>query len=210
MKISSVLNRKLYPDLHWAIYGAVDNDPYMRRALETPPAFVDDTVSVSPRNRHIHKMAVRVALMHFRQQKMLDKLAFIKALQAKNESVIMLGDGLNDAGALQQSNTGIVISEDTNNFTPACDAIMDAKGFHRLPDYINYARSSIRLVYYAYALAFVYNVVGLSFAVQGVLSPVIAAILMPASSLTIVLFGVGSSSLLAWRRKLWKAEEPRV
>jgi len=136
-----------------------------------------------------------------------DKLTFIKKLQQNGENVIMLGDGLNDAGALQQSNTGIVIAENTNNFTPACDAILDARNFNKLPDFINYTSGSIRLVFFAYVLAFIYNIIGLSFAVQGLLSPVIAAILMPASSLTIVLFGVGSSSLLAMAKKIWKDEE---
>ena len=57
-------------------------------------------------------------------------------------------------------------------------------------------------MYGAYFLALVYNIVGLSFAVQGVLSPVVAAILMPASSVTIVLFGVLSSNLLAYKKGL--------
>ena len=108
----------------------------------------------------------------------------------------MLGDGLNDAGALQQADVGIVIAEDTNNFTPACDAILDAQQFRMLPDFIRYAQSSLKVVYGAYGLAFIYNVIGLSFAVQGTLSPVIAAILMPLSSVTIVAFGVGMTYLL--------------
>ena len=125
-----------------------------------------------------------------------DKLQFIKGRQAFGDKVLMLGDGLNDAGALQQANVGIVISENTNNFTPACDAILSAQQFDRLPDFIRYAQQSLKVVYAAYGLAFIYNVIGLSFAVQGTLSPVIAAILMPLSSVTIVAFGVGMTYLL--------------
>ena len=133
--------------------------------------------------------------LHFNQHPK-EKLQFIQQLQEKQEKVAMLGDGLNDAGALQQADIGIVITEDTNNFTPACDAILDARQFERLPDFIRYAQQSLRVVYAAYGLAFIYNIIGLSFAVQGTLSPVIAAILMPLSSITIVLFGVGMTYLL--------------
>jgi Cu+-exporting ATPase len=57
-------------------------------------------------------------------QKPEDKLRFVKKLQKENKVVGMIGDGLNDAGALQQSNVGIALTEDTSAFTPACDAIL--------------------------------------------------------------------------------------
>jgi Cu+-exporting ATPase len=139
--------------------------------------------------------------MHFRQSPQ-DKLRFVKELQSENKRVMMLGDGLNDAGALKQSNAGIVVAENTNNFTPACDAILDAKAFALLPRFTDFAKRSIRLVYYAYGFAFVYNVIGLSFAVQGTLSPIVAAILMPLSSISIVLFGMLASNVLARRMGL--------
>lgn len=138
------------------------------------------------------------AHLHF-QQSPQDKLQFVKALQNNHHKVLMLGDGLNDAGALQQSDAGVVLAENTNNFTPACDAILHAASFEQLPALMQFVRRSTRLVYYAYALAFVYNVVGLSYAVQGALSPVVAAILMPTSSVSIVLFGILSSNWLARR-----------
>ncbi len=131
-----------------------------------------------------------------------DKLNFTKNLQSQDEKVLMFGDGLNDAGALQQSDVGVVIAEDTNNFTPACDAILDAKSFTQLPRFVRYMRGCLRLVYMAYGLAIIYNIIGLSYAVQGELSPLIAAILMPASSITIVLFGVFSGTFLAWKLDL--------
>lgn len=129
-----------------------------------------------------------------------DKLEFIKQMQRHDRKVMMLGDGLNDAGALQQSNVGIVIAENTNNFTPACDAILHAGEFEQLPAYLSLARSGVKIVNNAYFIALVYNLIGLSFAVTGTLSPLIAAILMPLSSVTIVLFGVLSGNVLARRR----------
>lgn len=135
-------------------------------------------------------------VLHF-QQSPQDKLQFVRQLQADGAQVLMMGDGLNDAGALKQSNMGIVISEDTNNFSPASDGILSAQEFSRLPQLIGYARHSVRLVFWAYLLALAYNVIGLSFAVQGLLAPVVAAILMPISSISVVIFGTVASNLVA-------------
>lgn len=128
-----------------------------------------------------------------------DKLVFVKQLQQLGHRVLFLGDGLNDAGALAQSNVGIAISENTNNFTPACDAILDARQFENLPALITYVHKALKAVRTTWIFALMYNLLGLSFAVSGTLSPLVAAILMPASSLTIVLIGVGLSSLEARR-----------
>ena len=110
------------------------------------------------------------------------------------------GDGLNDAGALQKSNVGIVITENINNFTPASDVVVSAKRFDRIKDYIDYIIQSRNLIYIAYIIAFIYNVIGISFAASGNLSPLIAAILMPISSVSVVIFGVLSSTFLAKRK----------
>lgn len=138
--------------------------------------------------------------LHFRQHPQ-DKLDFVARLQAEGEQVLMLGDGLNDAGALRQADLGFVIAESSNNFTPACDAILAASAFDRLEEFRRYARTGVRIVIAAFVLAAIYNIVGLSFAVRGLLSPVIAAILMPLSSVSVVAFGLGLSSLLAPRRQ---------
>lgn len=108
------------------------------------------------------------------------------------------------AGALRQSDLGIVVAEDTNNFTPACDAILDAKAFPDLPAFVRLSRAGVRVVHWSYAVAFAYNIIGLSYAVTGQLSPLVAAILMPASSVSIVLFGVGMSNMAA--RRILKSE----
>ncbi len=126
--------------------------------------------------------------LHFNQNPQ-DKLNFVKKLKESGQPVLMFGDGLNDAGALRQSDVGIVLSENTNNFTPACDAILHADEFHRLPQFFKFAEKGMSLVGRAYFLAACYNVVGLSYAVSGQLSPVVAAILMPLSSVTIIVFG---------------------
>ena len=134
------------------------------------------------------------------EQKPQDKLDYIKQLQHTGKHVIMMGDGLNDAGALMQSNVGIVITDDVNNFSPASDGILDGKSFTKLNAILAYCRDQKTIIFGSFIISILYNFVGLYFAVQGNLQPVIAAILMPISSISIVLFTTGMSSLLA--RKL--------
>lgn len=129
-------------------------------------------------------------------QKPENKLEFIKALQERDKKVMMVGDGLNDAGALAQSDVGIAISENVNVFSPACDGILDAQNFKHLYRYILASRKAIRIIKLSFLLSLMYNVVGLSFAVTGRLEPVIAAILMPLSSISIVLFTTIATNLL--------------
>ncbi|MBI3519169.1 MAG: heavy metal translocating P-type ATPase metal-binding domain-containing protein [Bacteroidetes bacterium] len=128
------------------------------------------------------------------EQKPEDKLNFIKGLQNNNKKILMIGDGLNDAGALKQSNVGIAISDDTNNFSPACDAVLSGKNFMLLKELINYCRRQKTIIFASFVLSILYNIVGLSIAVQGNMQPVIAAILMPISSISIVLLTTGLSS----------------
>ena len=130
-------------------------------------------------------------------QKPEDKLNYIKHLQQSGESVMMIGDGLNDAGALKQSDVGIAVTEQANNFTPSSDAIIEAGQLPRLTKFFKLCSANKNIVVASFVLSIVYNVVGLFFAVQGILSPLVAAILMPSSSLSILLLTFGSSSLIA-------------
>ncbi len=130
-------------------------------------------------------------------QKPEQKLGFIKNLQDKGKNVMMVGDGLNDAGALAQSNVGISISENVNVFSPACDAILDAGEFQKLNYFLKLSKNSITTIKMSFALSLLYNVVGLSFAITGNLLPLVAAIIMPLSTITIVSFVTVMSSYYA-------------
>jgi len=127
------------------------------------------------------------ATMRFKQSPM-DKLDFIRGLQSNNHQVIMLGDGLNDAGALKQAEVGIAVADDVFSFSPACDAILQADRLAQLADFLRYIKRSINIVKMSIVISLLYNVVGLFFAVQGLLTPIVAAILMPLSSVTVVAF----------------------
>jgi len=130
-----------------------------------------------------------------------DKLIYIQSLQAKGKKVLMIGDGLNDAGALAQSDVGIALSENTNVFSPACDAILDARKFRNIATYLQLSKKAIRIIKYSFVLSLCYNVIGLYFAVTGQLEPVIAAILMPLSSISIVVFTTIMTNILSKKLK---------
>lgn len=129
-------------------------------------------------------------------QKPNDKLEVVAAFQKENKNVAMIGDGLNDAGALAQSNVGISLSENINVFSPACDAILDASQFDKIEDFFKASKKAMTIIKYCFLLSLCYNVVGLYFAVTSQLRPVVAAILMPLSSISVVVFTTISTNLI--------------
>jgi Cu+-exporting ATPase len=139
--------------------------------------------------------------LHF-EQSPEDKLNFIRERQAEGRQVLMIGDGLNDAGAFKASDVGISVSEEVNNFSPACDGILAADRFQDLPQIIQYARDALKIVYVGFGISFLYNLVGLSFAVSGMLSPLVAAVLMPVSSVSVVGFSTMATKLRSKRYRL--------
>jgi Cu+-exporting ATPase len=138
----------------------------------------------------------------FFNQKPEDKLKYINTLQEKGEDVLMLGDGLNDAGALVKSNTGIAVTEDITSFTPASDAILDADRLSDLDRFLRFSGTSRKIIYLSFIISFLYNIIGKGFAVFGKLTPIIAAILMPASSISVVFFATFAVNTMAKIRKL--------
>ena len=135
-----------------------------------------------------------------------EKLDFIKQLQKVEGKVVMIGDGLNDAGALKQSDFGIALTDNISSFTPACDAILDGDALNRMNRFIDFSQASITIIKLSFGISLIYNLVGLGFAVAGQLSPLVAAILMPLSSISIMAFTTVSTHLTAKKRGLisWK------
>jgi Cu+-exporting ATPase len=132
------------------------------------------------------------AELHFNQTP-YDKLEFVRRLQESGKTVMMVGDGLNDAGALRQSDVGVAVVERVGVFSPASDVILEAAQVPRLFEILQLARQSVRIVRWSFGISAAYNLVGISIAASGILSPLICAVLMPLSSLSVVLFACGMS-----------------
>ncbi|MDB5235714.1 MAG: hypothetical protein JWR44_2707 [Hymenobacter sp.] len=141
------------------------------------------------------------AELHF-QQSPTDKLAYIAAERAKGRTVVMVGDGLNDAGALRAADAGIALTDALTNFSPACDAILDASEFGRLAAFLSFSRACLRVVLATFVLSFCYNGFGLALAVQGKFTPIVSAILMPISSLSVMVVATLLVRLAARRHQL--------
>ncbi|RTL58942.1 MAG: HAD family hydrolase [Sphingobacteriales bacterium] len=210
-----IKGRFTQPDTGTRVYVAIENKPlgyfrFQNHYRETLPALVHDlrkhyNLSVisgdSNAERETLQNMMGITSTVLFEQSPADKLIYIQRLQNRKEKVMMIGDGLNDAAALKQSNTGIALTENTNNFTPASDAILEAGQLSKLSRFIQLCRANKQIVMASFILSIVYNVIGLYFALQGVLSPIIAAILMPSSSISIILLTFGSSTVAAkWLR----------
>ncbi|KAF0176687.1 MAG: Cu2+-exporting ATPase [Limisphaerales bacterium] len=146
------------------------------------------------------------ALLQFNQSP-LDKLDFIKRLQRDGKTVMMVGDGLNDAGALKQADVGVAVVESVSAFSPASDIIASAQMVPRLAEVLRYAKQSVATVRAAFLISTIYNIVGVSIAASGNLSPVVCAILMPLSSVSVVAFACG---MTAWLGRKLRDGELRV
>lgn len=138
----------------------------------------------------------------FFEQSPQQKLDQIKTLQQQGHQVMMLGDGLNDSGALMQSNVGIAVTDNVNNFSPGSDAILDGHSFHKIPAFLRFSKDTVGIIHCSFLISLTYNLLGLSYAVSGTLSPLVAAVLMPLSTATIISFTTLATHFMAKRRNL--------
>jgi len=125
------------------------------------------------------------------------KMNFIQNLQGIGHNVLMAGDGLNDAGAFLQSNVAMSVADDIYHFSPAADIIIEAGKFNTINRLIRFSKQSLNVVKISIAISFIYNLLGLLYALSGKMSPVVAAILMPVSSVSVVAFAIFSTQILA-------------
>jgi P-type Cu+ transporter len=146
-------------------------------------------------DREKSKLVSYFSTLHF-NQKPEDKLTFIQSLDG--EKSMMIGDGLNDAGALKQAHVGIAVAEDMHQFSPSCDAIVKGDRLVDISKYMEMSRYAMWVVYAAFGLSFLYNILGMTFAVSGNLTPLLSAILMPISSVSVVGF---ITLAISWKGK---------
>jgi len=139
--------------------------------------------------------------LHF-SRKPVEKLDFVKTLQQSGATVLMVGDGLNDAGALKQSDIGVAVVERAGCFSPASDVIIPTAELGRLAAVLRLARSTVKIVRLSFGISALYNAAGISIGAAGVLSPLICAVLMPLSSVSVVLFACGATRRAAARAGL--------
>lgn len=155
---------------------------------------------------HLRQVFGKDVLMNFHQSPK-DKLEYIQTLNQAGASTLMVGDGLNDAGALRTAQVGIAVTDRITNFSPASDAIMDAAVMDRLPAFLDFAKTSRKIIKASFGLSFTYNTIGVIFAVQGLVNPVFCAVLMPISSISVVVFTTLATNYLAVKKglkqKIW-------
>lgn len=130
-----------------------------------------------------------------------EKKDYIAQLQLMGKKVMMVGDGLNDVAAMQQANFSVAVTENVGFFTPGSDAIILGSSLNQLHRLWGLAIRAKRVIWWSFAISIVYNIVGLSFAVSGSLNPLIAAILMPVSSISIVIFTYVASNWGYWLKR---------
>jgi len=130
------------------------------------------------------------------------KATFISELEINGTKTIMVGDGLNDTSALATASVGIAVTSGKNGFTPACDIMMDAQALPLLPNLISFAKACRKNIVNSFWLSVLYNLIGISVAVSGQLSPVFAAVFMPLSSMSVVAFSTWATAISARKRNL--------
>lgn len=150
---------------------------------------------------HLHQVFGEETPIRFNQSP-ADKLAAIQSLKQQEGLLMMVGDGLNDAAALRQADIGMAVSEKSGQFTPASDAIIDAAELSKLHQLLKFVRQTRIIIFSNLSLSLIYNVTGLSFALSGMLTPVVSAILMPVSSITVVLNATLMNRYFARKNKL--------
>ena len=156
--------------------------------------------------QNLQKLFGSESQFHFNMSPM-QKLDYVRNLQDSGSAVLMIGDGLNDAGAISESHVGISISDNIYGFLPSCDAILEASFFERLSDILDFCKSSVRVVKMSFAISFAYKLIGMYFAVQGLLSPVLAAIFMPLSSISVAGFAILSTNFFARTHNFYSFEK---
>ncbi len=113
------------------------------------------------------------------------KLAKVQA-ELKNGPVLMVGDGVNDAAALAAATVGISVHGGAEASLAAADVFLTEAGLSPIVTLITGSRRTVRTIQRNIAFSLIYNLIGAGLAMAGLLSPLVAAILMPVSSLTVV------------------------
>ena len=140
----------------------------------------------------------------FSTQSPADKIARLQQLTAEGRKILMVGDGLNDAPALKTAFVSMSPASASDISQTAADFIFQNKSLSAVPETIRIARKADALVKQNFGLAFLYNAVAIPLAMMGYITPLIAAIAMSTSSLTVI----GNAMRLNFAKKTQEAPHP--
>ncbi|MFL5784572.1 MAG: heavy metal translocating P-type ATPase [Bacteriovoracaceae bacterium] len=125
-----------------------------------------------------------------------------KVSQVKNSKVIMVGDGANDAMALSAAEVGIAVSGAMDIALRASDVYLTTPGLDGVEKLLTLSRETMKVVRRNLVLSLIYNSLSVIFVFTGVIGPLVAAIVMPVSSLTVLLSTLAGTKKM---RSLWKS-----
>lgn len=132
--------------------------------------------------------ATRMGIAHWQAEvDPLGKVLFIQSLQAAGHHVLMVGDGLNDTGALAEANVSISPASALDAARVASDIVLMGQDLSPVSETLRIARKSTRRIHENFALAGLYNVIAIPLAFAGVVTPLLAALAMSLSSITVTL-----------------------
>lgn len=157
-------------------------------ALETLRGFGWQTEMVSgDLESRVTHIAERLGIKDHRAQATPeDKLDRVNQLMEHGDRVVMIGDGVNDAAALAAAHVGIAVHGGAEVSLAAADVYLNREGMAPVLELVESARSTTRRVRACLVVGLSYNAVAAGIALAGLLNPIFAAVLMPASSLSVL------------------------
>jgi len=134
----------------------------------------------------VDAIASRLGLAGTAAARPADKVSAIEALKQAGHSVLMVGDGLNDAPALRAADVSMAPSSAADIGRNAADLVFLREGLEAVPQAVAVARRAARLVRQNFVLAIAYNLVAIPLGILGEVTPLVAAVAMSASSVIVV------------------------
>lgn len=124
-----------------------------------------------------------------------DKLQIVRNGRV-DEQVIMVGDGVNDSAALAAASVGVAVHGGAEVSLKAADVYITRPGLTPLVDLVRGGRRAVQILRTNFAASLTYNLFAVGLAMAGQINPLVAAILMPISSLTVLALALGGRTFL--------------